>query len=138
MDEWTIHIIKWMVWIVHPMAIDEAKMVIVVRADLKMSKGKAAAQAAHAAVNCAFASKKKDSRTFDKWMDSGQRKVVLKVQDEKQLFEIKAMADAAGLINSVITDAGRTEIAPGSVTCIGIGPSTDSILDKITGELSML
>ena len=120
------------------MAVDEAKMVIAVRADLKMSKGKAAAQAAHAAVNCAFASKKKDSRTFDKWMDSGQRKVVLKVQDEKQLFEIKAMADASGLINSVITDAGRTEIAPGSVTCIGIGPSTDSVLDKITGELSML
>ncbi len=120
------------------MAIDEAKMVIVVRADLKMSKGKAAAQAAHAAVNCAFASKKKDSKTFDKWMDSGQRKVVLKVQDEKQLFEIKAMADAAGLINSIITDAGRTEIAPGSVTCIGIGPSTDSVLDKITGGLSML
>ena len=82
------------------MAIDEAKMVIVVRADLKMSKGKAAAQAAHAAVNCAFASKKKDSKTFDKWMDSGQRKVVLKVQDERQLFEIKAMADAAGLINN--------------------------------------
>ncbi|MBR7123312.1 MAG: peptidyl-tRNA hydrolase Pth2 [Candidatus Methanomethylophilaceae archaeon] len=120
------------------MAIDEAKMVIVVRADLKMSKGKAAAQAAHAAVNCAFASKKKDSKTFDKWMDSGQRKVVLKVQDERQLFEIKAMADAAGLINSIITDAGRTEIAPGSVTCIGIGPSTDSVLDKITGGLSML
>ena len=124
--------------LVRDMAVDEAKMVIVVRADLKMSKGKAAAQAAHAAVNCAFASKKKDSRTFDKWMDSGQRKVVLKVQDEKALFEIKAMCDAAGLINSIITDAGRTEIAPGSVTCIGIGPSTDSILDKITGDLSML
>ena len=129
---------KWEMSLIDRMAIDEAKMVIVVRADLKMSKGKAAAQAAHAAVNCAFASKKKDSKTFDKWMDSGQRKVVLKVQDERQLFEIKAMADASGLINSVITDAGRTEIAPGSVTCIGIGPSTDSVLDKITGELSML
>ena len=129
---------KWEMSLIDRMAIDEAKMVIVVRADLKMSKGKAAAQAAHAAVNCAFASKKKDSKTFDKWMDSGQRKVVLKVQDERQLFEIKAMADAAGLINSIITDAGRTEIAPGSVTCIGIGPSTDSVLDKITGGLSML
>ena len=129
---------KWVMSLIDRMAIDEAKMVIVVRADLKMSKGKAAAQAAHAAVNCAFASKKKDSKTFDKWMDSGQRKVVLKVQDERQLFEIKAMADAAGLINSIITDAGRTEIAPGSVTCIGIGPSTDSVLDKITGGLSML
>lgn len=118
--------------------VDETKMVIVVRADLKLSKGKAAAQASHAAVNCAFASKKKEPRTFDKWMVNGQRKIVLKVQDEKRLFEIKAMADAAGLINSVIVDAGRTEIAPGTVTCIGIGPSSDSVLDRITGELSML
>ncbi|MDY5871821.1 MAG: peptidyl-tRNA hydrolase Pth2 [Candidatus Methanomethylophilaceae archaeon] len=117
---------------------DDAKMVIVVRADLKLSKGKTAAQAAHAAVNCAFASKKKDPRTFDKWFAEGQKKVVLKVQDLKQLYEIKAMADASGLVNSLITDAGRTEIEPGTVTCLGIGPSTDSMLDKITGDLSML
>ena len=117
---------------------DDAKMVIVVRADLKLSKGKTAAQAAHAAVNCAFASKKKDPRTFDKWFAEGQKKVVLKVQDLKQLYEIKAMADASGLVNSLITDAGRTEIEPGTVTCLGIGPSTDSMLDKITGNLSML
>ena len=117
---------------------DDAKMVIVVRADLKLSKGKTAAQAAHAAVNCAFASTKKDPRTFDKWFAEGQKKVVLKVQDLKQLYEIKAMADASGLVNSLITDAGRTEIEPGTVTCLGIGPSTDSMLDKITGDLSML
>lgn len=117
---------------------DDAKMVIVVRADLKLSKGKTAAQAAHAAVNCAFASKKKDPRTFDKWFAEGQKKVVLKVQDLKQLYEVKAMADASGLVNSLITDAGRTEIEPGTVTCLGIGPSTDSMLDKITGDLSML
>ncbi|MDD7424234.1 MAG: peptidyl-tRNA hydrolase Pth2 [Candidatus Methanomethylophilaceae archaeon] len=117
---------------------DDAKMVIVVRADLKLSKGKTAAQAAHAAVNCAFASKKKDPRTFDKWFAEGQKKVVLKVQDLKQLYEIKAMADASGLVNSLITDAGRTEIEPGTVTCLGIGPSMDSMLDKITGDLSML
>ena len=117
---------------------DDAKMVIVVRADLKLSKGKTAAQAAHAAVNCAFASKKKDPRTFDKWFAEGQKKVVLKVQDLKELYEIKAMADASGLVNSLITDAGRTEIEPGTVTCLGIGPSTDSMLDKITGDLSML
>ncbi|MGN1045393.1 MAG: peptidyl-tRNA hydrolase Pth2 [Candidatus Methanomethylophilaceae archaeon] len=117
---------------------DEAKMVIVVRADLKLSKGKAAAQVAHAAVNCAFASKKKDPRTFDRWFAEGQKKVVLKVQDLRQLYEIKAMADASGLVNSLITDAGRTEIDPGTVTCLGIGPSTDDVLDRITGGLSML
>lgn len=117
---------------------DEYKMVIVMRTDLKMSKGKLAAQAAHAAVNCAFASKKKDSKSFDKWYSDGQKKVVLKVDSLEKLYELKAVADANGLVNSIITDAGRTEIAPGSVTCIGIGPSSDAVLDKITGELSML
>ena len=113
-------------------------MVIVMRNDLKMSKGKIAAQAAHAAVNCAFASKKKDPKNFDKWMSEGQKKVVVKVNSEKELFEIKSIADAAGLINSVITDAGRTEIAPGTVTCLGIGPAPESAVDKVTGDLTML
>ena len=117
---------------------EESKMVIVMRNDLKMSKGKIAAQAAHAAVNCAFASKKKDPKNFDKWMSEGQKKVVVKVNSEKELFEIKSIADSAGLINSVITDAGRTEIAPGTVTCLGIGPAPESAVDKVTGDLTML
>lgn len=120
------------------MADMEYKMVIAVRMDLKMSKGKTAAQVAHAAVNCAFASKKKDPSVFDKWHSEGQRKVVVKVTDLKQLFEIKAMADAQGLVNSVITDAGRTEIPAGSVTCLGIGPAKGSDVDRVTGELTML
>ena len=117
---------------------EEYKMVIVMRSDLKMSKGKLAAQAAHAAVNCAFAAKKKDPKGFDRWYSEGQKKVVLKVDSLERLYEIKAIVDANSITNSIITDAGRTEIAPGTVTCIGIGPSTDAILDKITGELSML
>ena len=56
----------------------------------------------------------------------------------EKLYEIKSAADANRLVNSVITDAGRTEIAPGTVTCIGIGPTTDSVVDTITGDLSML
>ncbi|MDY0294074.1 MAG: peptidyl-tRNA hydrolase Pth2 [Candidatus Methanomethylophilaceae archaeon] len=117
---------------------EEYKMVILMRNDLKMSKGKIAAQAAHAAVNCAFASKKKDPRSFDRWYSGGQAKVVLKVSSERELFEFKAAADAQGLVNSVITDAGRTEIAPGTVTCLGLGPAAASEIDKLTGALTML
>jgi len=116
----------------------EYKMVIVVRSDLGLSKGKAAAQVAHAAVNCAFASKKKDPDTFDRWYGEGQRKVVLKVDSEMGLFEIKMMADARNVTNSIVADAGRTEIAPGTITCIGVGPGREDEIDKITGELSML
>ncbi len=120
------------------MATEECKMVIVVRNDLKLSKGKAAAQAGHAAVSCAFASNKKDPKTFREWWDKGQAKIVLKVDSEAQLYEIKSFADAQGIINCVITDAGRTEIAPGTVTCIGLGPAKVSDMNRLTGELKML
>jgi peptidyl-tRNA hydrolase, PTH2 family len=118
---------------------EEYKLVIVMRSDLKMSKGKIAAQASHAAVNCAFACKKKDPKGFDKWYsDGGQKKVVLKVNSLDEIYELKAVADAQGITNTVIIDQGRTEIPTGSVTCIGIGPGPDSVIDKITGGLSML
>lgn len=120
------------------MAPDEMKMVIVIRTDLGMSKGKIAAQASHAAVNCAFTSKKRDSKNFDAWYSQGQRKVVLKVNSLETLYQIKAVADAQGIVNSVITDQGRTEVPAGSVTCLGLGPASESVLDKITGDLSML
>ena len=75
---------------------DDRKLVVLVRNDLKMTKGKIAAQVAHAAVNCAFASKKKDAVNFNAWYDSGQAKVVLRVDSERELFEFKAVAEALG------------------------------------------
>ncbi len=117
---------------------DGCKLVIIVRNDVKMTKGKIAAQAGHAAVNCAFASKKKYPTKFNEWYDSGQTKVVLKVNSLSELYECKAIAEAQGVTCSLITDAGRTQIEPGTVTCLGIGPDKESVLDKITGELKML
>lgn len=117
---------------------DGYKLVILVRNDVKMTKGKVAAQVAHASVNCAFASRKKNSTAFNKWYDSGQTKVVLKVDSLRDLYEYKALAEALGVTCSLITDAGRTQIDPGTVTCLGIGPEKGSILDRITGELKML
>lgn len=117
---------------------EERKVVILMRNDLKMSKGKIAAQAGHAAVGCALAAQKRDKKNFDAWMSGGQAKIVLKVDSERQLFEYKAVAEAQGLTVVTICDAGRTEIAPGSYTCIGIGPAPNSDIDKITGDLKML
>ncbi|MCL2296265.1 MAG: peptidyl-tRNA hydrolase Pth2 [Methanomassiliicoccaceae archaeon] len=113
-------------------------MVILMRDDLKMSKGKIAAQTGHAAVNCALSIKKKDSDMFEKWTLCGQPLIVLKINSERELFEFKAIADAQDINNSVICDAGRTEIKPGTITCLGIGPASSAVLDKITGELKML
>jgi PTH2 family peptidyl-tRNA hydrolase len=119
-------------------SVEDCKMVILMRDDLKMSKGKVAAQAGHAAVNCALSIKKKDSDTFEKWTLCGQPIIVLKIGSERELFEFKAIADAQDLNNSVICDAGRTQIEPGTFTCLGMGPAASAVLDKITGELKML
>ena len=113
----------------------DMKLVVLVRQDLKLPKGKLAAQVAHAAVEAAFNS---SSSKVDEWRSEGQKKVVLKVKDEKELLEYLNNARAAKLKATVITDAGRTCIAPGTRTCLGIGPDSEEKIDKVTGKLSML
>lgn len=110
-------------------------MVILARQDLKLPKGKLAAQCAHAAVEATL---KSSSAKVKSWQDQGQKKVVLKVADEKEMMEYQQKAKAEGLVAAVITDAGRTVIAPGTKTCIGIGPDAEEKIDKVTGDLQMM
>ena len=114
------------------------KLVVVTRSDLKLSPGKLAAQVAHAAVTCALAAKKRTPDRFREWYDEGQRKVVLKVPDLKALYELKALAEDDGLVTSLISDAGLTEIPAGTVTVLGIGPAREKDVDRVTGALSLL
>ena len=109
------------------------KQVIVVRNDLKLSKGKLAAQASHASVSAMLKSKLKDP-----WLREGQKKVVLKVASQEELFEIYEDAKSMGLPTALIRDMGLTEIPPNTVTCIGIGPEKEEVLDRVTGHLKML
>jgi PTH2 family peptidyl-tRNA hydrolase len=37
-------------------------------------------------------------------------------------------------MNEMITDAGLTQVPPGTVTCLGIGPVKASVIDPITGD----
>jgi len=111
------------------------KQVLVVRNDLKLPKGKIGAQCGHAAVE---ASHKADKSVYQSWRVNGQKKVVLKVDSEKQLFQIAQQAKDLGLPTAIITDAGKTCIAPGTNTCVGIGPAEESEIDRIVGELKLL
>lgn len=115
----------------------EYKLVIIVRNDLKISKGKAAAQVAHAAVTCALECKSKKRRIFKRWYEEGQKKVVLKAENLEALMRLKEMADEEKLISALISDAGLTEIPPGTITCLGIGPDHESSIDKITAQLPL-
>ncbi|MDD9954047.1 MAG: peptidyl-tRNA hydrolase Pth2 [Candidatus Woesearchaeota archaeon] len=109
------------------------KQVLLIRADLKLPKGKAAAQCAHAAVEAAL----KSSDTAA-WRQEGMAKIVLKVADERELLRYFQDAKDAGLPCCLITDAGRTVIAPGTKTCVGVGPAPEEALDALFAELKLL
>ncbi|MGQ9588645.1 MAG: peptidyl-tRNA hydrolase Pth2 [Thermoplasmata archaeon] len=113
------------------------KLVVVVRDDLKISHGKLAAQVAHAAVSCAIQARTKRAKLFSAWYKEGQRKVVLKVKALDDLRELKDRAAKAGLIHSLIMDAGLTELPPSTITCLGIGPAPEREVDSITGSLPL-
>ncbi len=111
------------------------KQVILVRSDLDMSEGKIAAQVSHASVQCVLKSPKK---TIEAWVAEGMKKVILVVHDAEELMLYFKKAKETKLVAVVITDAGRTEIAPGTRTCVGIGPDEDKKVDKVTGKLNVL
>ncbi len=113
----------------------EYKQVILIRTDLKLPIGKACAQCAHASVEAVL---KSESSVVKSWRREGMEKVVLKVKDEKELLHYFQLAKDADLITALITDAGRTVVAPGTKTCVGIGPDEEEKIDIITGKLGLL
>lgn len=114
------------------------KQVIVVRRDLGMGTGKIAAQVGHACVLGAENVRKSHTEWFDQWEYSGQEKVVLKVSSLSELEDVKKRAISIGLPWKEVTDAGHTQIEPGTVTCISLGPAPEEIIDKVTKNLKLL
>ncbi len=116
----------------------EYKQVIIFRSDLKLSKGKLAVQAGHAAVSAAEEARKRHRDWWESWIFEGQRKIAVKVKDETELSELESAADDLGLPHALIVDRGLTEIPEGTVTCLGIGPAPAEKMDRLTGKLPLL
>ncbi|KAI1007586.1 hypothetical protein K3495_g639 [Podosphaera aphanis] len=119
---------------------EECKLVLIVRTDLGMTKGKIAAQCSHATLACYkhFLRVNPASATLRRWERQGQAKIALQVRSEEELATLQATARSLGLVAEVIADAGRTQIASGSHTVLGIGPAPKSIVDQVTGNLKLL
>jgi PTH2 family peptidyl-tRNA hydrolase len=115
----------------------EIKQVIILRKDLKMTKGKAAAQASHAAVAAAVKSLRNSPTNFNNWWNGGQMKIVLAVDSEKELNEIENKLRRTGVIISKINDAGRTQLPPNTATALGIGPHAQMDVERITSSLKL-
>lgn len=118
------------------------KMVIVVRSDLNMGKGKIAAQVAHAAVTLVLdilnSSNNLWKQWLNLWLEEGQPKIVVKVPNLDDLNKRYQKAIALTLPAIIIQDAGKTQVEPGTETCLGIGPAPSDLIDSITGDLKLL
>lgn len=111
------------------------KQVMVVRNDLKMGKGKIAAQCCHGSLG---AYKKTNPEKIRKWENEAYAKVVCKVNSLDELLELKKQAIINKVSYYLVVDAGRTQIPTSTTTVLALGPDEDEILDKITGDLKLL
>jgi len=132
---------------------EKVKQVIVFRKDLKVRKGKAMAQAAHATMKVFLDACKKESNEkyktykfdyvegseWDLWLNGIFTKIVVGCNDEKELDELYLKAQLTHLPCSMIIDSGLTEFnnIP-TKTCIAIGPAKSDDIDKVTKNLKLL
>lgn len=111
------------------------KQVIIVRKDLEWGKGKLAAHVAHASLEAALNVEK---NLLEEWRKSGAKKVVLRVNDLKELKEIEKELKKEKIKYVKISDAGLTQLKRGTITCLAVGPIEEEKIDKITGKLKLL
>lgn len=116
---------------------DEVRLVMGIRSDLKMQKGKVAAQCGHASVAAYAKALKNEPILLKRWMEFGGTKITVKIESEKDLLALNLAAEELNVMSSIVRDAGQTQVAPGSRTVIAIGPAPKSVLDKITGHLKL-
>jgi len=88
--------------------------------DLKMSTGKIVSQISH--LFCDFHSMA--TPNYSEWKRTGAKKVILKASLEDIMKSLNT-SQIKSFPTIIIRDAGKTEIKPNSLTCIGIGPIDD-------------
>jgi len=114
---------------------DPPTMAFLCRVDLQLSSGKLAVQCAHAAVGSLQRAKKTHSRMVQRWTESASRKICLAVEDEEELEYYLERVQDASLPFALIKDAGLTEVAPGTVTVLGVGPGPRHTMDSLFQNL---
>lgn len=119
-------------------SVGPSKLALVVRDDLKMSKGKIASQCCHGTLVAYQKMEKSHPGLLQAWLDSGQPKVVLRTANLNQLKELSVAAETYGVQAVLVVDAGRTQVTQGSETVLAVGPASLNDVDKITGKLKLL
>ncbi|CUM65570.1 uncharacterized protein PRCAT00003216001 [Priceomyces carsonii] len=119
------------------------KMTLIVRQDLKMGKGKVAAQCLHATLALYKKITNPNSEAYNpvmarRWEEgNGQAKITLQVPNQEEMDTLFAQAISLGINSYIVHDAGRTQIAAGSATVLGLGPAPNVAIDQITKDLKL-
>ncbi|EPS73828.1 hypothetical protein M569_00925, partial [Genlisea aurea] len=117
--------------------LEDFKMVLIVRNDLKMGKGKIAAQCSHATLGLYKKVLNRAPKSLNRWEVCGQVKVVVKTETEEEMLTLQERAKSLNLPTHITVDAGRTQIAPNSRTVMAVlGPA--DMVDEVTGGLKLL
>lgn len=149
------------------MAAYKAKQMIVMRRDLKMRKGKIAAQAGHACVEAVLIALAREDRLRDlrvnddeswiyldeprglfrsapaptalsDWFGAGVAKVCVYVDSEEELLELAARGRELGFVVALVRDAGHTEFhGEPTYTCLAFEPLYPEQIDPLTGDLPL-
>eukprot|EP00588_Corethron_pennatum_P001569 CAMPEP_0194284422 /NCGR_PEP_ID=MMETSP0169-20130528/27598_1 /TAXON_ID=218684 /ORGANISM="Corethron pennatum, Strain L29A3" /LENGTH=188 /DNA_ID=CAMNT_0039030241 /DNA_START=19 /DNA_END=585 /DNA_ORIENTATION=+ len=114
------------------------KMIMVVNKSVKMGQGKVAAQCCHAAVACYKIAAKKCPAALRAWETQGCAKVAVKCPTEEEIYDIMTRARNADLPMYLVCDAGRTQVAAGSRTVLGLGPAPASAFEGVTSHLKLM
>ena len=139
----------------------KSKQMIVMRRDLKMRKGKIAAQSGHACVEATLMALAREGRlgevrvspgegwvyldddgreptALSDWFEAGVAKVCVYVDSEEELLDIARQGRERGFAVALICDAGLTEFhGEPTYTCLAFEPLHAEDVDPITGRLPL-
>jgi peptidyl-tRNA hydrolase, PTH2 family len=114
------------------------KMLLCVNTELRMGKGKMAAQCGHAAVGCYQRAMRHCPNAVRAWERTGCAKIAVQCASAHEFEELVVHARARGIPWYLVEDAGRTQIAAGSRTVLGLGPAPVSVFVGVTDHLKLL
>lgn len=103
-----------------------------------MSPGKLAVQVAHGSLAAAERARQEKQEWYKAWFREKQKKVVVKVPDDLQLYKLYNQGRGLEVPCELIQDAGLTELPPETTTVLAIGPAPNELVDRLTGDLPLL
>lgn len=61
----------------------------------------------------------------------------MRLDSEAEMMELANDAKEAGILVSIIRDAGHTQVEPDTRTVVAFGPAPKDELDRVTGHLKL-